>query len=240
MKKTTKQRKKQYSKATYIAAMAAVFVGSAALVSLVRLSPLTLQTKEQESLSLPEVSMDSAWSGLSSIEDKTPDVSETVEMLPTMANDVLQTEEAEPGYAASAPVTPPKLIMPAAGEIMHPFSGETLVKSKTMGDWRVHSGVDIRASIGDAVYAAADGVIEQAYRDPQMGFTIIVAHGGDYKTLYQNLASVDMVTVGQKVAQGDCIAAVGDSAAAEMLEEAHLHFAMQNGTEFISPTEHMQ
>lgn len=134
----------------------------------------------------------------------------------------------------------PQLILPTNGEILVPFSGERLIKSKTLGDWRTHDGIDIEAATGSEVKAAEGGVVERAFCDKLMGYTIVLAHEGEYKTLYQNLASTEMVTEGETVEQGQCIAAVGDSAAAEMLEKSHLHFALADGETALDPLLYMK
>ena len=53
--------------------------------------------------------------------------------------------------------------------------------------------------------------------------------------MYQNLASVNMVEVGMQVTAGQAIGAVGNSAAAELLEESHLHFALLAEESFVDP-----
>ncbi len=141
--------------------------------------------------------------------------------------------------AADRQPEPPKLVLPAEGEISVPYSNGALIKSKTLGDWRTHNAVDIKASTGSEVKAADDGVVEKAYQDKLMGYTIILVHEGTYQTVYQNLASTEMVKEGDKVTRGQCIAAVGDSAAAEMLEETHLHFALLCDAKPLNPLDYV-
>ena len=135
---------------------------------------------------------------------------------------------------------PVKLTMPVVGDVIQPFSIHELVKSKTTGDWQVHKGVDIKSDLSTAVQAAADGVVAEAYLDDLYGNTIVIDHGQDTKTLYANLSGLDMVTVGETVKAGQTISGVGDSAPIELLEEAHLHFALLVGGEWQDPMQHMQ
>ncbi len=141
---------------------------------------------------------------------------------------------AEPVFRHSEPMT---IILPTEGEISANFSMTKLHYSKTMGDWRTHNGIDINADSVAEVKAAADGVVEQAYLDPLMGHTIVITHQDDYRTVYQNLASTEMVSTGQTIHQGQVIAAVGNSAPAELLEESHLHFSLKQGDSFLNPIE---
>ncbi len=142
--------------------------------------------------------------------------------------------------AAVKKTEPPRLELPLEGAVLVPFSDVKLIQSKTLGDWRTHSGVDIEAPTGSEVRAAAAGVVERAYCDRLMGHSVVIAHEGDCKTVYQNLASTEMVKEGERVEEGQCIAAVGDSAAAEMLEKPHLHFMVLIGEKPVDPFDYLQ
>lgn len=148
-------------------------------------------------------------------------------------------EPAADAVAVAKKNTPPKLSMPVVGDVMNPFSIDELVKSKTTGNWTVHKGVDIKCDLSTAVLAAADGVVEQAYADDLMGNTIVLAHDGEYKTIYSNLATLDMVAIGEKVKKGQAISGVGDTALLEVLEEAHLHFALTTNAGYQNPMDYM-
>lgn len=130
--------------------------------------------------------------------------------------------------------------MPITGDILKKFSPDKPLKSKTMGDWRVHKGIDIKSSLGANVNAAADGVVTSIYDDGFLGVTIVIAHGDVFKTIYSNMAGGDMVKVGDKVSKGQCIGCVGDSAKGEALDEAHLHFAVTKNDEYVNPSEYIK
>ncbi len=150
-----------------------------------------------------------------------------------------QTEEPA-SLPVLAPLEPFSIVMPLTGEILTSYSPEKLLFSKTMGDWRTHPGIDLKADSGSAVMAAAEGKVTRAEEDALMGYTIEIEHEGGYKTLYQNLASCEMVTVGQEVTAGQVIAAVGNSAKAELLEETHLHFALLSGEKYLDTQEYLK
>lgn len=131
------------------------------------------------------------------------------------------------------------LTMPCEGKIIKEFSMDKPLKSKTMGDFRVHSGVDIKSTIGDSVKAAADGVIEKVENDAAWGITVLISHSENLKTQYSNLAGGDMVKSGMKVKRGQAIGCVGDTAKTEMLDEAHLHFAVIEEGKYVNPSQYM-
>ena len=128
--------------------------------------------------------------------------------------------------------------MPVAGEVAKPHSDTELTYSKTLGDWRLHKGVDIKSPIGSTVMAAADGKVSECYTDNAYGVSIIIDHGNGFLTKYSNLSSTDMVDVGKDVGAGDAIGVVGDTAEFEIADEAHLHFEVIKDGRSTNPEEY--
>ena len=116
-------------------------------------------------------------------------------------------------------------IAPTAGTVVNEHSTEVPVFSITLGEWRVHTGIDISCEEGAGVYASEAGVVTGIYSDPMLGFTVEITHSGDLKTRYSNLSSdVGELKVGDEVCLGDRIGVVGDTSLSELAEEPHLHF----------------
>ena len=167
--------------------------------------------------------------------------------MPTATAKAVTANDATPIVTPKAPVTPmPKasvkaklkqnLMMPVFGQICSDYAMERLIYSKTLKDWRTHNGVDIAADRGTLVKAAADGVISDIKNDPGLGVTVIIDHGGGYKTLYANLSAGDMVAVNQIVKQGENIGSVGNTAIFESSEQSHLHFGVLELGETVDPS----
>ena len=75
------------------------------------------------------------------------------------------------------------------------------------------------------MFASEAGVVSAIYSDPMLGYTVEITHKNDLKTRYSNLSSESSsLKVGDTVALGDRIGAVGDSSLSELAEEPHLHF----------------
>ncbi len=128
-----------------------------------------------------------------------------------------------------------RLSMPIEGEILNEFSNGELVKSKTTGAWQTHNGIDISASLGDAVVSAGSGTVSAVDNDPLWGITVTIDHGNGTITRYSNLNEGVTVQVGQEVGSGEEIGAVGETADIETSEKSHLHFeAVKNGS-FTDP-----
>lgn len=142
----------------------------------------------------------------------------------------------EPVVSADAKAV--KLSAPLKGKLLKGQSNTELVYSKTLDDWRLHSGIDIGAKMGATVCASADGVVEDARKDIRFGYTIVISHGDNLKTVYCNLTGTDMVKVGMDVTKGDPIGMVGDSAICETSDEAHLHFEVILNGEYVNPLDY--
>ena len=86
-----------------------------------------------------------------------------------------------------------------------------------------HFGVDFAGSLGNAVYAADNGVVVYAgWNDWGYGNVVVIDHDGGWQTLYAHLNSIN-VGCGQSVYQGDMIGGIGSTGRSS---GPHLHFEM--------------
>lgn len=131
------------------------------------------------------------------------------------------------------------MVVPVFGTAYTEFSEDKLVYSKTLDQWSTHEGIDIKAEEGSPVRAAMDGVVEELVNDPRLGLTIIIDHGGNIKTKYSNLSTLDLVTVNQKVKKGDVISGVGKTALYEIADDPHLHFEVIKDGKNIDPRKYL-
>ena len=147
-------------------------------------------------------------------------------------NDEPNSSENEPTPEVKPPVDENKgnekltFIVPTTGSVAKSHSLSLPVFSLTLGEWRVHTGIDVACQEGAEVFASADGTINNIYSDPMLGYTIEIKHNNEIITRYSNLDPNLAVglNVGDTVKQGDKIGFVGDSSVSELAEEAHLHF----------------
>jgi len=66
-------------------------------------------------------------------------------------------------------------VMPVYGEVTFEYAMDRLVYSKTLDEWRAHSGVDLRADRGTPVKVVADGVVTEVKNDPRFGVTVLLS-----------------------------------------------------------------
>ena len=122
---------------------------------------------------------------------------------------------------------------------MVPFSGDSLIFSETMQDFRKHGGVDIKSAILEKVRSAEAGVIKEIKTDRSLGITIVIDHENGFESVYANLSTAEMVRAGDRVEKGVIISGVGDTASTETGEEAHLHFELLKDGKAVNPEDYI-
>lgn len=144
------------------------------------------------------------------------------------------------GAAETGKDEPLVLSLPTNGKLLKGHDATLQVYSSTMGDYRVHLGVDISTPEGGEVCAAAAGKVSKVWTDPLMGQCVAVDHGDELLTVYKNL-SADLasgIAEGKTVKAGQKLGNVGDSAMLEMAEEPHLHFEVTAKGIQVDPLEY--
>ncbi|MEW6007596.1 MAG: M23 family metallopeptidase [bacterium] len=99
-----------------------------------------------------------------------------------------------------------------------------------------HQGIDIKAEEGSLIKAAADGIVSYADFRPTYGNVIIILHKDGFATVYAHNKK-NLVSVSQRVKQGDVIALVGKTGNATGF---HLHFEIRNKGKAENPLIYLQ
>jgi murein DD-endopeptidase MepM/ murein hydrolase activator NlpD len=96
----------------------------------------------------------------------------------------------------------------------------------------MHGGLDLIASDGEPVYAAADGVVKSVVKSRKgLGNVVEIEHGGGYVTRYAHLADIE-VSKGRKVRRGTRVGYVGMSGNSFA---PHLHYEVVRDTVVLDP-----
>lgn len=154
------------------------------------------------------------------------------------AND--EKPDGEPAESEKTEPETVELSQPIAEEYVvsvNGFSGSTPVFSESLGDWRLHQGVDFITETSVEVTAAADGIVEDVYDDGLMGTTVLILHADGTRTLYQSLDINPEVIKGMSVTRGYVIGRTGTTADAESLIGCHLHYAVIKDGAYVEPEE---
>lgn len=130
--------------------------------------------------------------------------------------------------------------LPVSGTLSKGHDAGIQVWSSTMGEYRVHLGIDIAAEEDAPVYAAADGVVTKIWNDPLMGVCVALEHDNQVCTIYKNMNAklASGISEGKSVKGGQQIGCIGESANIELAEEPHLHFEMTANGLSVDPMEY--
>ena len=115
----------------------------------------------------------------------------------------LRTDSA-PAASSAAPAS----TQPFSGRVLNAYSGDELVYSKTLGDWRTHNGVDYACAEGSEVSAPCSGKVT--------GVNSPAVKPGDTVTAGQKLGTVGTISC-------------------ECAEEAHIHLEVLQNGQYLDP-----
>lgn len=96
------------------------------------------------------------------------------------------------------------LIKPINGIISSRFGARSSIRSS------IHTGLDIAASKGTPIKAAADGTVIYSGRKGSYGNLLVIDHGNGVETYYGHCNSL-VASTGEKVSQGQVVAYVGST-----------------------------
>lgn len=154
-----------------------------------------------------------------------------------VAREILKEEvvqEAVPKVMKRGTKIPPTYIWPVSGG--HQTSGFGRRSAPKKGASTNHKGVDWAVPTGTSVRASSGGTVTKAGWGSGYGYVVYIDHVDGRQTRYGHLSKV-LVSVGQKVKQGDRIALSGNTGVST---GPHLHFEMRiNGTP-VNPRDYVK
>ena len=139
-----------------------------------------------------------------------------------------------PASSSAAPAS----TQPVSGRVLNSYSGDELVYSKTLGDWRTHNGVDYAAEKGAEVPAPAAGKVVETGTDDKWG--PVVAIEDESGRVWRVCGTADAkVKKGDTVSAGQTIGKVG-SVSCECAEESHIHLEVMQDGRYLDPVKAMK
>jgi len=112
--------------------------------------------------------------------------------------------------------------LPFGTKISKDYSAGEMVKSPTMGDWRVHNGVDFAGEQDQEILAIQDGTVKKVALDPLWGVVVTVDHGQGVVARYCGLSENSTPQEGNLVKKGDTLGVIAQ-VPCESAEGVHLH-----------------
>ena len=109
-------------------------------------------------------------------------------------------------------------------------------KAPVPGASTYHKGIDIGAATGSSIIASAAGRVTTSKYSNSAGNYVVISHGKGISTVYMH-ASALYVSVGDVVAQGQTIAAVGSTGYSS---GPHLHFGVIVNGSYVNPLNYVK
>ncbi|MFD1363120.1 peptidoglycan DD-metalloendopeptidase family protein [Lentibacillus salinarum] len=101
------------------------------------------------------------------------------------------------------------------------------------GEQSFHNGIDVGASCGTPIVAAASGTVSDSGPASGYGQWIVINHSGGLTTIYGHMYEEDLlVDAGDTVQQGQMISRVGDNGKST---GCHLHFQLEQNKQSVNP-----
>ena len=222
-------------KGLYLFCLAMVFAATAAGILALRtvvsnVADLTRTRKEA-------LQNDSAWTQPDTAIDK------PAQDVPKPTTTPAATEKPSATPAPAATQAPKATAAPPAQTITKPgiwdakplaaFSGNELVYSATLGDWRTHNGADYAAPAGESVTAAKAGKVVSVSEDALWGGVVEVEDANGVTWRYCGV-SAPAVKAGDSVTAAAALGTAG-SIPAETSGDAHIHLECVKDGAYLDP-----
>ncbi|HSQ96237.1 MAG TPA: peptidoglycan DD-metalloendopeptidase family protein [Croceibacterium sp.] len=120
-------------------------------------------------------------------------------------------------------------VMPADGGLI--TSGFGYRSDPFTGGGAFHPGLDFKGAYGAPIHAAAEGTVSFVGQIRGYGNVVEISHGNGLLTRYAHMSKT-MASVGQKVAAGDVIGAIGSTGRST---GPHLHFEVRINNSVVNP-----
>lgn len=126
------------------------------------------------------------------------------------------------------------IIFPSGHEIIKNFSDVNPVYSKTLSDWRTHTGTDFKAEHGSIVKSMNSGIVTDIFNDPSLGMTVVIEHDQGFVSYYSGLGDTIMVKKDDRVTTGQDIGSIND-VPSEISDGYHLHLGIKKDGTWVNP-----
>jgi septal ring factor EnvC (AmiA/AmiB activator) len=184
------------------------------------------KTERTEIISTIRESKESWMSAVEELEQAQEDLLSLIEQMATKRDALAQQLKALETFSDLKGM----LSWPVSGELTQTFGRVVHPEYQTITR---SNGIDISAPRGESVVSVAPGVVSYTGRLRGYGNIVMIAHQGDYNTVYAHLADIH-VSEGDEVGSESIIATVGESGS---LDGPKLHFEIREDARAVDPQE---
>lgn len=157
--------------------------------------------------------------------------------VPSAQSSTQTTEEKTTQDKQNTPYTG-SFALPMGTDILKDYSNGEMVRNKTMGDWRLHNGVDFGGALGNSVSAIQNGTVKKVYNDAFWGTVVEIEHGNGLIAKYCGLEKGSTVQADKTVKQYDVVGKLG-VIPVEEADTPHLHLEITVNGKTVDPLEAM-
>lgn len=159
------------------------------------------------------------------------------------AEDAARLAQANANNAAGSSPSVGTAVTPSTSGFLSPLPAGAFVTDAY--GWRIHpikktesfhTGVDLAANQGTAIYATAAGVVVAASYSDAYGYYVSLSHGNGYGSFYGHMTNY-IVAPGDSVSQGQIIGYVGSTGVYST--GPHLHFEISVNGSTVNPMEYI-
>lgn len=118
--------------------------------------------------------------------------------------------------------------------VVKDYADDYLQFNESLNRWEIHLAVDMVAE-NPSVFSIYDGVVAEISENSLDGCVVKIEHEGGFVSQYASMGQDLLVKVGDTVKKGQLIGKSADSATNEILDGAHLHFAMYKDGVEVDP-----
>ncbi len=204
-----------------------IYTAVAICVTALAIGTYSFIKRSTDSVTMPETSID--WDNQGGRLDA--DVPATKVTVPQ--SEELSLTKEEPTQPDNLPFTG-SFALPMGTEILKDYSNGEMVSSKTMGDWRVHNGIDFTGKESDNILAIQSGKVTNVYDDPMWGIVVEIDHGNTMTAKYCGFKSGTTVKKGETVKKGGIIGQLG-IIPIEQADKPHLHLEITVNDVIVDP-----
>ena len=132
------------------------------------------------------------------------------------------------------------MVWPVSGNVVMEYSADTLIYDKTLDQYRVNDSISISAVTGEAVVAAAQGIVKSIGCNDILGNYVVISHGNGLETTYGQLQEAVDVSVDQVVSKGETIGYIAEPSWYGTALGSHVEFQVTQDGVAVDPTIYLE